>query len=415
MISKIAKYLQETTQAMELLNRTAAHEAKCDRAGGYSVAKLDEVHLLEALGWLIRANDAIPYGGLSRGFSFGWNPYFPKKGWQPAHPKEAGEVIPTFLDSAAALGREDLRRRAIRLADWLLSIQMSNGAIRGGVLDEPASPEVFNTARVIIGWIRAFRETGEERYIQAARRGADFLLLVQDPNRSRRSSVIPSSEGDDSIYCSETGWALIMVGIALEEYRYCAAGEKNVVRSTQQQRPNGWFRSNCLQDSHVPLVHTIALTVEGILESALILDNDRYFQAAKKTADALLGLIHDDGSLSGRFDDHWSPGASWSCLVGNAQMVKIWLKLYQATGERTYLQGAERMINFLKRTQNRATSHPGIRGGIKGSFPCDGEFGRYQTLSSGAKFFVDALISFSQISESPKPALCSSALSLPSK
>ena len=76
MVFKITKYFQENPLAHSLLNRMAVHEAKCDKSGGHPVTELDEVHLLEAIDWLVRAQDAMPYGGLSRGYSFGWNPYF---------------------------------------------------------------------------------------------------------------------------------------------------------------------------------------------------------------------------------------------------------------------------------------------------------------------------------------------------
>lgn len=397
MVARITKYFQKNLLTADLLNRTAAREAKCEKSGGHRVAELDEVHLLEAIGWLIKAQDAMPYGGLSRGYTFGWNPHFPKKGWQPAHPKLTGEAIPTLFDCAAAMGRKDLRRRAIALANWLIKIQMLSGALRGGAMGEPPSPEILNTAQAIIGWTRAFQETGTERYIQAARRASDFLLLAQEPDDLRRKALSRFAGEDGVTYSSKVGWALIEVGIALEEYRYCAAGEKNVIHSIQQQQPNGWFRDNCLDDLDHLLLYTIGRGVEGILRAALILDNDKYFLAAKKTADALLERIRVDGSLSGRFASDWSEKTSWSCLVGNAQMAGIWLYLYQATRVTTYLNAAQRVIFFLKRTQNRTTSHPGLRGGIKGSYPCDGEFGRYQILSSATKLFIDALLLLSKV------------------
>jgi len=403
-VARIKTYLQENLLTANLLNRTAAQEAKCDKSGGHPVAELDENHLLEALAWLMRAHNAMPYGGLSRGYSFGWNPYFPKRGWQPAHPKTTGGVIPTLFDSSVALGREDLRQTAIGLANWLVKIQMPSGAIRGGALDEPPSSEILNTAQAIIGWTRAFQETQTEWYAEAARRASDFLLQLHDPEYPRGSD--PSlSAGEDSIVCrSRAGWALIQVGIVLEEYQYCAAGDKDVLLCLQRQQPNGWFGDSQPNASDSSLVQTIAHCLEGILQSSLILDNKRYFNSAKKTADALLSLIRDDGSLSGLFTSDWTPQASWSCLLGDALMASIWLKLHGLTGNKTYLKAAHRMIVFLKKTQNCTTTHPGLRGGIKGSFPCDGEFGRYQTLSAGSKYFIDSLLSLAQVLQAQPPA-----------
>jgi len=35
---------------------------------------------------------------------------------------------------------------------------------------------------------------------------------------------------------------------------------------------------------------------------------------------------------------------------------------------------------------------PGLRGGVKGSCPFDGDYGRYEVLNWATKFFVDALL-----------------------
>jgi hypothetical protein len=43
-------------------------------------------------------------------------------------------------------------------------------------------------------------------------------------------------------------------------------------------------------------------------------------------------------------------------------------------------------------TQNGETRNPGLRGGIKGSFPFDGDYGRFEVLNWATKFFVDALL-----------------------
>jgi len=413
MVSKIKNRLRGNILTMSLLNRLAAHEVKCDKAGGHRVAAKDEIHLREAINWLVRAQDAMPYGGLSRGYSFGWNPYFPRKGWQPTHPKVTGEVIPTLFDCAIALNRGDLRQRAIELANWLVRMQLSSGAIRGGALDEPPSPEILNTAQAIVGWSRAFQETGWEQFIQAAQRASDFLIRAQDPDETHESIFFSSPRENSILHSSSVGCALIRVGILLEEYRYCAAGEKNIAHCILNQQPNGWFGDGRLKESSHLFLHTIAHIVRQILESALILDNNRYLLAAKKTADALLEQIKDDGSLRGCFANGWSEITSWSCLLGNAQMVNIWLNLHEFMGNESYLNAARRVVLFLKKTQNLNTSHLGLRGGIKGSFPCDGQFGRYQTLSSATKFFIDALLLLAQLSHPQQTIPSPSLISLP--
>ena len=62
------------------------------------------------------------------------------------------------------------------------------------------------------------------------------------------------------------------------------------------------------------------------------------------------------------------------------------------TGEERYQATGERLLRFLKRTQNCVSEDGGLRGGIKGSYPFDGDYGRYEILNWATKFYVDALI-----------------------
>ena len=73
-------------------------------------------------------------------------------------------------------------------------------------------------------------------------------------------------------------------------------------------------------------------------------------------------------------------------------MANVWSRLGAFTGDAHWSGPAAAALHFLKRTQNRTSSDPGLRGGIKGSHPCTGEYGRLQTLSWATKFFVDALL-----------------------
>jgi len=50
------------------------------------------------------------------------------------------------------------------------------------------------------------------------------------------------------------------------------------------------------------------------------------------------------------------------------------------------------VLRFLKRTQNRHSREPGVRGGIKGSWPVGGDYGAYEVLNWATKFFADALM-----------------------
>ena len=141
-----------------------------------------------------------------------------------------------------------------------------------------------------------------------------------------------------------------------------------------------------------PLLHTIAYCIRGILEVGNLLSNHNYIQSAKKAADALIGRQRNDGSLPGCFNDQWEPAVSWSCLTGNAQIAIIWGRLYQITKERKYLDSLINGNNYLKGVQLLETKNPDLYGGITGSFPLHGLYGRFEVLNWAVKFFIDSLM-----------------------
>ena len=398
-MTRITQNLYQRVRNSEVLNRCAAQEAKCERVSGHPLADMYQIHLLEALDWLMRAQDVIPYGGLSRGYSFGWNPFYPRKGWQPAHPKSTAEAITVLFDCAESMSRIDLRKRAIDLADWLVKIQMYSGAIRGGALNEARSSETLNTALTLLGWIRTVKETGRKQYLPAIRRAAEFLLeLERQASRPGRQNNDGAGH-NDAIASSAVGLALIQTGIFLEEYTCCAVGEHCLNQAIGRQKDNGWFRNNGCDPSSPTLLQTLAATVENILMGGIILDNSKYIRSAQLTADVLLQKFQVDHVLIGRVLPDWSGDVSWSGQLANGKMASTWFLLYQITDREDYLASAHQMIDSLKKGQNRVTSNPGLRGGLKGCFPCDGDFGRYQTLSSATIQYINALLLMDRIME----------------
>jgi len=107
----------------------------------------------------------------------------------PSYPETTGYIIPTVFDYARESGREELFNRAARMADWECDVQMINGAVQGGTVSDPPTPAVFNTGQVIFGWVRAFQETGTERYLASAVKAGEFLVSGQDPDGAWRKNL----------------------------------------------------------------------------------------------------------------------------------------------------------------------------------------------------------------------------------
>jgi uncharacterized protein YyaL (SSP411 family) len=350
--------------------------------------------LKAAIQWICHAQDASNDGGVARSYSLIYNPFFRTQGWIGSYPETTGYIIPTLFQYARETGRSDLFERAVRMADWECAVQMPSGAVQGGTIGEPPSPAIFNTGQVLFGWVSAFEETGNERYLDAARRAGDFLVAAQDADGAWRKQLsrFASSQMAWYTYNTRSAWGLLLLARAARRDVYRQAAVKNVEFALGQQLPSGWFRNNCLYDPERPLLHTIAYSLRGILEIGIELDNARYIAAARTGADALLAQQREDGSLAGRFDERWQSAVQWSCLTGNAQMGTVWARLHHATGDPAYASALARANRFLQRVQWMHTGNPGLDGGISGSHPLHGRYGRFEVLNWAVKFFADSLM-----------------------
>jgi len=357
----------------------------------------NSVHVEAAIQWLSRAQDAVPDDdGVSRSYSFIYNPYFQRKGWIASYPETTGYIIPTIFDYAQLSGNRTMYDRALRMADWECDIQLENGAVQGGTVDQDPTPAVFNTGQVIFGWLRAFQETKKEKYLVAARRAGEFLVNIQGEDGAWRQNLSDYAGGSNMefySYNTRTAWALLALSKQNDPTGlFKKAGIRNIDFSLQQQTANGWFQSNCLSDPSQPLLHTIAYCIRGILESGIILDNEEYIAQARVAADALAAAQKSDGSLAGRYNAKWEPTVDWSCLTGDAQTAIIWGKLYRISGDKKYLDGMRKINSFLKKVQLLDFSNPDINGGICGSYPVHGNYGKFEILNWAVKFFIDALL-----------------------
>jgi hypothetical protein len=64
--------------------------------------------------------------------------------------------------------------------------------------------------------------------------------------------------------------------------------------------------------------------------------------------------------------------------------------IYEATGENRYLAAAELANEYVARTVSLGPN-PDTRGGVKGAFPVDGDYGAFEYLNWAPKFLVDSL------------------------
>ena len=344
-------------------------------------------HLHFAMNWLDYALEISEDDGVPQAF------YVKKEKWSASYPETTGYIIPTFFYYCHLTGETAYKDSAIRMANWECDIQLPDGAVRAGTIDDnPPKPTIFNTGQVLFGWARAYEETKNQRYRESLVRAANWLCNVQDEDGGWRKFGSTQTKTKVNTYNTRTAWGLIAAYKVTGNERYREAAKKNLDWALTQQLPNGWWENNCLLYNERPFTHTIAYAMRGFLEAGDFLKEDKYVEAALKAARALLKKQKRNGSWAGQFNRKWRPQCRWSCLTGNSQLAINFIRLFEITEEKKFFESAQRANRFNMSVQDIDTDDPHIRGGIPGSWPIDGKYHPYQYPNWAAKFFADALM-----------------------
>ena len=333
--------------------------------------------------WLGHAQDqsASADGGVARDYSL-------IRGWATSYPETTGYIIPTMLEHAARKPDAAARERARRMLDWLVAIQLPGGGFQGGRVDSrPVVPVTFNTGQILLGLASGQAAFGD--YEEALVRAADWLVATQDEDGCWRKHPTPFAARGEKAYETHVSWGLFEADRVAPGRGYGEAGLRQVRWALSKQRPNGWIERCCLSDPERPLTHTLGYALRGTLEAYRYSGEPAFLAAGRRTAEGLLGALAGDGSIAGRLDADWRPAVDWVCLTGNAQIAHSWFLLHQWTREPRFLDAGRRANQYVRRTV-RVAGSPEIRGGVKGSFPVQGDYGRYEYLNWAVKFAVDA-------------------------
>jgi predicted ATP-grasp superfamily ATP-dependent carboligase len=338
-----------------------------------------------AIAWLERAQDRSRSadGGVARDFSL-------ISGWAASYPETTGYIIPTLIATAQREDRPALLQRARRMLDWLVSIQLPGGGFQGGRVDQtPVVPVTFNTGQILLGLAAGTRSFTQPLYLAAMHRAARFLRDSQDADGCWRRHPSPFAAPGDKAYETHVAWGLFEAARLAPGEGYGEAGLRQVRWALGRQRANGWFEDNCLEDPAAPLTHTIGYALRGVIEAFRFSGDRAMLEAARRTAAALAGCLGDDGSMAARLDAEWRPAASYACLTGIVQIAACWFLLDDLTGRGEFTPLAQHANAFVRRTV-KIGYDADTDGGVKGSHPIDGDYGRFEYLNWAAKFFIDA-------------------------
>ncbi len=286
--------------------------------------------------------------------------------------------------------------RAEHAVDFLLGIQLESGAFPGlEIAENRTEPSTFNSAQILTGLTAWHKETGDDRTLTSAFRVAEWLRETQESDGVWRKHLYGTAS--PYTYMAHASCWLAEFGVHVGEPRFVDAGRVHLHWVLEQVREEtGWIDycgfggpEHASASAHT---HTIAYTIWGVLLLSQICESDRGLAVARRAARAVARRLELSKWLPGRLDSHWRAVSDSACLTGNAQMALIWFELHRMRPELPLVNAALKALDLVKRGQTIDSSNPGIRGGVPGSVPLNGEYIRWAVPNWAAKFFIDALI-----------------------
>ena len=367
-----SRSIQDALETIPKLNRFARHRKIFE----------DRVHLGAAVTWLRRSIEANGGAGSSHSFIV-------LKGWRPAYPETTGYILKTFLRLADWCDPEENVGMARQLADWLITVQLSNGGIPGLDIGRIEGPNVFNTGMVLLGWNAIHLRSADGKYLIAARAAGDFLLTCLDKTGcfSRHTSY-----GLAHAYNVRAAWALLELGHITKQQDYVEGAENNLRWTLQQQTDNGFFQNNMFVPGGRALTHSIGYVLSGLVESYLLTKNRKYLESVLSTVERIHDVYKKCGRIVAELGEDFGELSSHVCVVGYCQLAIVLLQLYEINKDQRHRDLAILLIDDAKATQQLGSSDSPYYGGIPGSQPIYGRYARLQYPNWAAKFFVDALL-----------------------
>lgn len=339
-----------------------------------------------ALEWLCRSQDVTGCDG-SAAY------YAPLVGWSAAYPETSGYIVPTLWRGGDFLDNPRYGKRALRMADWLLSLQHDDGWFPSGKLKRSAdrSPSVFNTGQIIFGLVEAAKRTADETFVTASERAAQWLAAQQDSDgRWTKHAYVA---GHSPSYYAHVCWPM------LEHWQTCGddgirdSAVRGLNAILEDRQADGTFANWAFAGGKQAFTHTIAYTLQGIIESAVILDAwHPYGTTAAATCEKLMRQYEVKHQLGGAYGQRWQGNYRFSCLTGHCQLASTWLRIYERNGDPRMLNVAVKALLQVCRHQRLKSRRKNLHGAIAGSAPLFGAYMRFRYPNWAAKFFVDAMI-----------------------
>jgi uncharacterized protein YyaL (SSP411 family) len=312
----------------------------------------------------------------------------PLTGWAAPYPETTGYLIETMLDYHNILQEDWLFDYAKNGADWICTLQKENGALPGG-LGENGKESVFNTGMMLFGLIAMYENTKNEKYLATAQKAVNWLLEIVEKDGSWKQGAYYM--GFTPSYYTRVVWAVLKLNSILQNADIQSSMQSIINYYKAKKQTNGAIKDWAFKPNEKAFTHTIAYTMRGFLESAILLNDDEALIIAENMAKMLFLDFEKRGKLAGAYDENWSGDCRFICLTGNAQLSINAMRLFQIADNHIYKDFSIQLYNTISDAPCKIPIK-GYYGGIAGSSPYWGKYQPMQMINWAAKFWLDAVL-----------------------
>lgn len=337
-----------------------------------------------ALSWLQRSIVATGHRGSSHSFAL-------HRGWAEAYPETTGYLIETLFDYADLLQREDLRKTAFDCADWLLTVQLENGAFPALTAGN-TTPSIFNTGQILFGLTRTISELPPQNpqrktFLKALFRATGWMVEELEPDGAwRRWAYVP---GFVPTYYTRAVWGVLKANTILKSESIEFVMRRALYFYATRFLPDHSIRDWGFWPEKPAFTHTIAYTLEGFLECAILLEEADILEKTRAATDRLISVCSEKGRTAGSYDMDGRGDYRFICCTGNGQLSLVCHRFWEITGEEKYRAAAHAFLMEILNYQSKSWL-PGMRGAFPGSVPVWGKYLPLRYPNWGVKFFLDA-------------------------
>ena len=317
--------------------------------------------------------------------------FYPFKGWSNPYPETSGYIIPTFLELSKNDKFTNLEDKAVKMGEWLLSIQNSDGSFPGGTYSSKNnSRSIFNTAQIIIGLVSLSNKTSKKKYINSIHKAALWLAKNQESDGTWKNFQYHKSFSPS--YYTRVAWPMLMAYKLVNDKIILEAAVLSLDNTLLKVQNNHMIKDCGFKPNSYAFLHTISYTLRGFLESFLILKDKKYFDVAYNLSFLLLKKYELKKNIGGAYYEDLKPIDWYRCITGEAQLAIIWLIIFKYNNDIRFLNSASKLIDSISKTQVKYSSLIFKKGGLFGSYPFYGRYISFRQPNWATKFYIDSLL-----------------------